>query len=157
MYVCMHICNMYACTYIHFCPYTYISVYIQTLKYAYMHTHMDSFMSAYVHNLYVYIHITYTHTCYIYMDTYISINCMTQFSQKQNNFSNLYKLSPVNLIWLHQVYEKILYLQKHPVMLVSKMFSFIISFFLWLMLLPLILGRCCYPFFFDVAPDVSLL
>ena len=23
--------------------------------------------------------------------------CMTQFSQKKNNFSNLYKLSPVNL------------------------------------------------------------
>ena len=83
---------------------------------------------------------------------------MTQFSQKQNDFSNLYKLLPVNLTWLHQVYEKMLYLQKHPDMLVSKMFSFIILFlfWLWLMLLPLFLGRCCYPFF-DVVLVVSLL
>ena len=54
--------------------------------------------------------------------------CMAQFSHKQNNFSNLYKLSPVNLTWLHQVYEKMLYLQKHTVRSVSKMVSFIILF-----------------------------
>ena len=67
------------------------------------------------------------------------INCMTQISQKQNIFSNLYKLLPINLTWLHQVYEKMLYLQKHPVMFLSKMFSFIILFlfWLWLVLLPL--------------------
>ena len=38
----------------------------------------------------------------------------------------LYKLSSVNLTWFHQVYENMLYLQKHPVLIVLKMFSFII-------------------------------
>ena len=31
--------------------------------------------------------------------------------------------------WLHQMYEKMLYLQKYPVLMVSKIFSFIILIF----------------------------
>ena len=77
-------------------------------------------------------------------------------SQKQNKFSNRCKLLPVNLTWLHQVYEKMLYLQKHPVVLV--LVNVFLNNFIFILIITdviAIVGRCFYPFF-DVALIVSL-
>ena len=89
------------------------------------------------------------------------INCMidqVQISQKQNKFSNPYKLSPVNLTWLHQVIRKCYTCKKHQVVMVSVNVFLNNFIFIWIMavVIAIVVGRCFYPFF-NVALIVSLL